>query len=224
MILRRRELMVKNKDEFPSGYTKLNWIGAKNTTKWTVNGTVITGAYIDPKVVFSGTNKTGLKTILAMDGTSTDVSYTGAVCSGNKGWLCAGSYGIGIMYALNVSSSRQGPTIPFDTEFHEYVAIPGFQSIDGGSITNYAATNAADSDKLPVLLLSHSYNFNGVHNCRSRMKYAELYENDNMIRKMVPCKRNSDSAIGMFDLCGSICPLTGTPFYTNAGTGSFTYG
>lgn len=30
--------------------------------------------------------------------------------------------------------------------------------------------------------------------------------------------------IGMYDLCGSICPLTNTPFYINAGTGEFTKG
>ena len=39
------------------------------------------------------------------------------------------------------------------------------------------------------------------------------------IRSYIPCVRISDSKPGMYDLCGSICPLTGTPFYINAGAG-----
>lgn len=35
--------------------------------------------------------------------------------------------------------------------------------------------------------------------------------------------RLSDNKPGMYDLCESICPLTGTPFYVNAGTGEFLY-
>lgn len=40
----------------------------------------------------------------------------------------------------------------------------------------------------------------------------------------IPCYRKSDGVIGMYDLCGTICPLTNTPFYINAGTGKFTKG
>lgn len=37
----------------------------------------------------------------------------------------------------------------------------------------------------------------------------------------IPCVRKSDNKPGMYDLCRSICPLTNTPFYINAGTGEF---
>lgn len=42
--------------------------------------------------------------------------------------------------------------------------------------------------------------------------------------KLIPCIRNSDNTVGMYDLMGNICSLTNTPFFINAGTGSFTYG
>lgn len=42
-----------------------------------------------------------------------------------------------------------------------------------------------------------------------------------MVRNLIPCVRKSDGKPGMYDLCKSICPLTGTPFYINAGTGEF---
>lgn len=44
------------------------------------------------------------------------------------------------------------------------------------------------------------------------------------IFNLIPCYRKSDGVIGMYDLCGSICPLTNTPFYINAGTGTFEKG
>lgn len=47
--------------------------------------------------------------------------------------------------------------------------------------------------------------------------------NSEIKRNFKPCIRLSDSKPGLYDLCGSICPLTGTPFYVNAGTGEFLY-
>lgn len=41
------------------------------------------------------------------------------------------------------------------------------------------------------------------------------------VRNYIPCIRKSDGKPGMYDLCHSICPLTGTSFYVNAGTGEF---
>jgi hypothetical protein len=55
----------------------------------------------------------------------------------------------------------------------------------------------------------------------------DTYNDDDipeLVRNMVACERISDGTIGMYDLCGSICPLTGTPFYINAGTGEFLKG
>lgn len=41
------------------------------------------------------------------------------------------------------------------------------------------------------------------------------------VQHFIPAQRNADGVVGMYDLCGTICPLTGTPFYINAGTGTF---
>lgn len=46
-------------------------------------------------------------------------------------------------------------------------------------------------------------------------------ENSLRVCDFVPCVRKLDNKPGMYDLCKSICPLTGTPFYINAGTGEF---
>ena len=45
----------------------------------------------------------------------------------------------------------------------------------------------------------------------------KLYDNNNLIRDFVPCKRNNDNAVGLYDLVSNT-------FYGNSGTGTFTYG
>lgn len=50
------------------------------------------------------------------------------------------------------------------------------------------------------------------------------YNGNNVLTNYVPCYRKSDNKPGMYDLCGSICRLTNSPFYINAGTGEFLVG
>ena len=52
---------------------------------------------------------------------------------------------------------------------------------------------------------------------------AKIIEDGAMVRDFVPCIRESDGAVGMYDVAGSISPLTNTSFYPNAGSGEFTY-
>lgn len=55
--------------------------------------------------------------------------------------------------------------------------------------------------------------------------YSATIDNGaNRLRDMVPCRRKSDNKPGMYDLTGSICPLTNSPFYINAGTDDFLVG
>ena len=43
------------------------------------------------------------------------------------------------------------------------------------------------------------------------------YDNDTLVRDFIPCYRNSDNEVGLYDLVNNV-------FYVNQGTGSFTYG
>ena len=51
---------------------------------------------------------------------------------------------------------------------------------------------------------------------------SKIIEDDPVIRNFIPCYRKSDNKPGLYDLTGSICPLTGTPFYINANTSATT--
>ena len=50
-----------------------------------------------------------------------------------------------------------------------------------------------------------------------RVYYFKIYNNNVLVRDLIPCYRNSDNEIGMYDLIDNI-------FFTNLGSGVFTYG
>lgn len=54
-----------------------------------------------------------------------------------------------------------------------------------------------------------------------RLKFGET---SGIVRDWVSGYRKADGTIGLYELCNSISPLTNTPLYTNAGTGTFTKG
>lgn len=59
---------------------------------------------------------------------------------------------------------------------------------------------------------------NGATNrLRGKIYYCKIWDSDTLVRNLIPCVRNSDNKVGMYDLVNNT-------FYTNKGTGNFTYG
>ena len=84
----------------------------------------------------------------------------------------------------------------------------------------HAHTAATFNCPYPMLLLaSHqngaTSNLNNYH--QGNVYYCKIYDNGTLIRDFIPVKRNSDSALGLYDLINN-------KFYTNAGTGTFIAG
>lgn len=50
-----------------------------------------------------------------------------------------------------------------------------------------------------------------------RIYYCKMYVGNELVRDFIPCYRNSDNEVGLYDLVSGV-------FYTNQGTGVFTYG
>ena len=60
---------------------------------------------------------------------------------------------------------------------------------------------------------------------RGRLYYLRFYDHTgNEVRNFIPCYRKSDGTTGLYDLCGSVCPQPGTPFYENLTSGRFQKG
>lgn len=98
--------------------------------------------------------------------------------------------------------------------------------VDEGIITY---TENLSSNQYHDVLLSVNENSNippdsGFSNFIGKVIYLKIMENGQTLRNFIPCYRKSDSKPGMYDLAGSICPLTNSPLYINAGTGEFIVG
>jgi len=84
-------------------------------------------------------------------------------------------------------------------------------------------TSSYSLSQMTKTLLFGAENYNSVTEYgKHRIYSAQIYESGNLVRNFVP-KLRSDGKPGLLDLEGSICSLTGTPFYINAGTGEFQY-
>lgn len=104
-----------------------------------------------------------------------------------------------------------------DTDWHTagYNVRTKTANFDG---TEYQYPSIPDSveHSLPLYLFARNYNRATDLFFRGRIRSFTYTD----IRSYIPCVRTADSKPGMYDLCGSICPLTGTPFYINAGAGA----
>ena len=104
-----------------------------------------------------------------------------------------------------------------DTDWHTagYDVRTKTVNFDG---TEYPYPSIEDSAKHGFPLYLFARNSNGEVGLFFTGRIRTFTYTD--IRSYIPCVRISDSKPGMYDLCGSICPLTGTPFYINAGAGA----
>ena len=57
----------------------------------------------------------------------------------------------------------------------------------------------------------------GYINASTKLYYCKVWNNGTLVRNFIPCYRKSDNVIGLYDTVNDT-------FYTNAGTGDFTYG
>lgn len=95
--------------------------------------------------------------------------------------------------------------------------------VDGTVVTTH--TNISGSQYYGnIWLFGASSSTSSHYYCKMKIYYSEIYTSGQQRRYFIPCYRKLDGVIGMYDLCGSICPLTNTPFYINSGTGTFTKG
>lgn len=94
------------------------------------------------------------------------------------------------------------------------------QSVNDGLVINnvkYKTFTTGSFTTLNCVLFNYS---SLKYPISCRIQRFIISENGCQVRHYIPCVRIADSKPGMYDLCGSVCPLTGTPFYVNAGTGA----
>lgn len=125
-----------------------------------------------------------------------------------------GQYGFGV----NNKSSILGTTLVNADISASNTSISG--TVDNQNIVTRNITNSEYKNNTYLLFNSwadSSMTILGNFYTKCKLYYAKCYQNDNIVREFVPCYRKSDNEVGLYDLINKI-------FYTNDGTGAFTYG
>ena len=211
---RRRALMMGGKKaRLPSGFREVKWIESTGTQ------------YIN----------TGMLTSNALEISAKAFNTFGKNTNGSYGAMLFG--GRITNRSSNVSYSS-GANNDFVGNGNEFLAIPKNNNVELLTINwkktgvqikcgNYeynSVLNAQIITQRPIYIFG--CNQNGTLEQSGTYKGVEFVfvVNGENSRVFVPCYREADNKPGMYDLCGSICPLTNSPFYINAGTGEFLVG
>lgn len=86
-------------------------------------------------------------------------------------------------------------------------------SIDGTAVTNTAATFTGSYE---MNLFAGNTGGSMSEPASVKIFSCQIYDNGTLVRDFVPAKRNADSVAGLYDIANGV-------FYTNAGTGVFSY-
>lgn len=89
--------------------------------------------------------------------------------------------------------------------------------IVNGTIYNSSRTGTIISNSDICLFTDTRDNSVQSRYAHINMYYCQIYDNNELVRNMIPCYRKSDNEIGMYDTVNDV-------FYTNQGTGTFTKG
>lgn len=148
---------------------------------------------------------------------------------------------IGFIFGGRISSSEQNTSFTANHITNEYNYLGRgdmFAEIDNNELqlnTEYlfqiknnsfivnGTTKDTTQNTLTETSTNNLYIFNINNNgslstgAKIKLKYFKTYENGQVVHYYIPCYRNSDNEVGLYDIVNNV-------FYTNQGTGVFTYG
>ena len=106
-------------------------------------------------------------------------------------------------------------TIAIDTNRHLYdIDVPN--RIIKVDENEYTLSNADFDTELNFWLFGRNSD-STIYKSKNTLYKCKMYVSGVLVRYFIPCYRNSDNEVGLYDLANNV-------FYTNDGTGAFTYG
>lgn len=195
----------------PSGYTQVEYLQSSGTQ------------YIDTGVVLkSKATVTTVGQFLSITPSTSPISAWGFMGDGNlPRWGCSIYSGNWLM-DLNATTSTAVANTNKHTFVNETDGTTTYNSfVDGVSIYGQALSlvNVAtyQANTLTAYLFARNNSNTAGNFSSSRIYSFNIVQDDVLVINLIPCRRNSDNVLGMFDT------VTGN-FLTNAGTGTFTAG
>lgn len=125
----------------------------------------------------------------------------------NFAWACQNDAGNWVAFGLQADTNKHIFTID---SMNSIVSIDNTQK-------EITSTRTNNSNQTMLLFADRTREFNPRNFASGKLYSSKIYDNGIIVRDFIPCYRNSDNEVGLYDLVNNT-------FYTNQGTGSFTYG
>ena len=188
-------IKAKMASGLPLGYTKVEYLQSSGT-QYIITKAIKANQTVKCKMALNAAVQTG---------------WMGAIDAVNS--LVRFGITNNIIYCQRPTTGAFG--IAADTDFHTFIATPTKLYIDNNSDTINVTTDMTTPFALFAQNDGRTSNVSSYLSCK--ISEFEITEGSTLVQKLIPCKRNSDNVLGMYDLVSNT-------FLTNAGTGTFTAG
>jgi hypothetical protein len=201
----------QNASILPSGYTQVDYIESSGTQY--IDSGILPSENIGFEIDFTphnDMNKTTAKTIFGSRTTWKSNGYQ--LTTYTEGSLNGGHF----LFGTNNTASliRHSAYMQKDVRCQISFLNGVFKSANGNE-TNIQGTFSNVNKN--IYLFGCIENANPFELSTTTLYKLKFYDNNVLIRDFIPCYRNSDNVVGMYDIVNNV-------FYTNQGTGAFTYG
>lgn len=187
----------------PSEYTRVDYIESSGTQ------------YINTGVIGKKETKVEMQFKFASIPSGANIIFG---CNAER--FCVFRLKSGGSFSAQVSSFSVDPSI-FGVVGTHYNVKVDYDNTDMININGTVATNsrAVPSFTTGINCYLFAGNVNGTASNFSFIKLysCKIYDDNTLLRNFVPCYKNSDNKIGLYDTVNNV-------FYENQGTGNFTYG
>lgn len=195
----------------PNGYTQVDYIESSGTQY--IDSGILPSENIGFEIDFTphnDMNKTTARTIFGSRTTWRSNGYQ--LTTYTEGSLNGGHF----LFGTNNTASliRHSAYMQKDVRCQISFLNGVFKSANGNE-TNIQGTFSNVNKN--IYLFGCIENVNPFELSTTTLYKLKFYDNGNLVRDFIPCYRNSDNEVGLYDLVNDV-------FYTNQGTGSFTYG
>lgn len=186
----------------PSGYKRLDYIESSGTQY--INTLVNTNSTTNFEITFQSINVSASAMLFGAQNSWGNTS--------NSVWQWPNTF--------SVYNNDLGTVIYYDlsTNVHTLRKNGTSFKVDDNSYT--ISTSSFTSTNPFYLFMGYDGSLGGAHTREKnnqRLYLCKIYDDATLVRDFVPSMRESDSAIGLYDLVNNV-------FYENSGTGTFTYG
>ena len=197
----------------PSGYTPVEYIEASGTQ------------YIDTGFLPSTTPDLIVENVFWLNsGNTNDNCVMGGRKSAQKGkgYKFPNCYNGKFEYQDNIVNTSSATGFAYDTKINYKAIITSTNVkyyINDTLTLEESSETPATTEPGDTLSIFAMHNNTATYNWlfHGRLYSSKIWEFGQLVRDFVPCIRNSDNEVGLYDRVGNT-------FYSNGGTGTFTYG